>query len=109
MKTKSFEKPTIVSPEKWLAARRELLREEKEFTRLRDKIAARRREQPWVKVEKPYTFESPRGQVSLADLFAGHSQLIVQHFMFGTGWEEGCKSCSFMLDHFNTAALHLHA
>jgi predicted dithiol-disulfide oxidoreductase (DUF899 family) len=109
MKTNSSKKPNIVSPEKWLAARRELLREEKEFTRLRDKINARRREQPWAKIEKPYTFASPRGQVSLADLFGSHSQLIVQHFMFGTGWEEGCKSCSFMLDHFNTAALHLHA
>lgn len=109
MKTNSFEKPNVVSPEKWLAARRELLREEKEFTRLQDKINARRRALPWVKVEKNYTFDSPRGRVSLADLFAGQSQLIVQHFMLGSGWEEGCKSCSFMLDHFNTAATHLPA
>jgi predicted dithiol-disulfide oxidoreductase (DUF899 family) len=109
MKTNSFEKPNVVSPEKWLAARRELLREEKEFTRLQDKINARRRALPWVKVDKTYTFDSPQGRASLADLFDGHSQLIVQHFMLGSGWEEGCKSCSFMMDHFNTAALHLPA
>ena len=111
MKTESssFEKPKIVSAEKWLAARSELLREEKEFTRLQDKMNARRRELPWVKVEKTYTFASTSGRVSLADLFGGHSQLIVQHFMLGAGWEEGCKSCSFMLDHFNTAAIHLPA
>jgi predicted dithiol-disulfide oxidoreductase (DUF899 family) len=109
MKTNPFENPKIVSPEKWLAARRELLREEKEFTRLQDKIGARRRALPWVKVEKNYTFDSPRGRESLADLFAGHSQLMVQHFMLGPGWEEGCKSCSFMMDHFATAAVHLPA
>ena len=109
MKTNSFETPIIVSPEKWLAARRELLREEKEFTRLQDKINARRRALPWVKIEKPYTFDSPHGRVSLADLFASRSQLIVQHFMLGPGWEEGCKSCSFMMDHFNPTVAHLAA
>ncbi len=109
MKNNSFEKPTIVSPEKWLAARRELLREEKEFTRLQDKLNARRRSLPWVKVDTDYIFESTHGCVSLADLFDGRSQLIVQHFMLGPGWEEGCKSCSFMMDDFNTAAVHLPA
>lgn len=109
MKTNSFEEPHVVSPEKWLAARQELLREEKEFTRLQDKLNARRRSLPWVKVEKTYTFDSPEGRVSLADLFDGHSQLIVQHFMLGSGWDEGCKSCSFMLDHLNIAAVHLPA
>jgi predicted dithiol-disulfide oxidoreductase (DUF899 family) len=109
MKTNSFENPTVVSPETWLAARRELLREEKEFTRLRDQLAARRRELPWVKMTKPYVFESSAGKVSLADLFEGRSQLIVQHFMFGPGWEEGCKSCSFMMDHFNPTVPHLKA
>jgi len=109
MKTNSFANPTVVSPEKWLAARRDLLREEKEFTRLQDKINARRRAMPWEKIEKNYTFDSPAGKVSLADLFAGQSQLIVQHFMLGPGWEEGCKSCSFMMDDFNTAAVHLPA
>ena len=109
MKTNSSENPPIVSPEIWLAARRELLREEKEFTRLRDRLAARRRELPRVKITKAYSFESPTGRVSLADLFEGRSQLIVQHFMFGPGWEEGCKSCSFMLDHFNPTVAHLKA
>src|SRR5436190_86627 len=109
MKAHSFEKPTVVSSEKWLAARRELLREEKEFTRLQDKINARRRGLPWVKIDAPYQFDSPHGRVSLADLFAGRGQLIVQHFMLGPGWEEGCKSCSFMMDHFNPAVPHLAA
>jgi predicted dithiol-disulfide oxidoreductase (DUF899 family) len=109
MKTKTFEKPIIVSPEKWLAARRALLREEKEYTRLQDHMNARRRALPWVKIDQRYEFDSPRGRVSLADLFAGRSQLIVQHFMLGPGWEEGCKSCSFMMDHFNSMVLHLAA
>lgn len=109
MKSNSFETPVIVTPEKWLAARRELLREEKEFTKLRDQLNARRRGLPWVKITKDYTFDSPGGRVSLADLFAGRRQLIVQHFMFGPGWEEGCKSCSFMMDHFNPTVAHLAA
>lgn len=109
MKTNPFENPSIVSREQWLTARRELLRDEKEFTRLQDRLNARRRSLPWVKIEKPYTFEAPDGRVSLAELFAGRSQLIVQHFMFGLGWEEGCKSCSFMMDHFAPTVVHLTA
>lgn len=108
MKTKSA-KPIVATPEKWLTARLKLLREEKEFTRLGDRLAARRRQLPWVKITKPYTFDSPRGRVSLADLFAGRSQLLVQHFMFAPGWEQGCKSCSFMMDHFNPTVTHLKA
>ncbi len=109
MKTTINTKPKIATPEKWLAARLELLREEKEFTHLRERITQHRRELPWVKMTKPYTFDSPSGRVSLADLFDGRSQLIVQHFMFGPGWEEGCKSCSFMMDHFNPTVPHLKA
>jgi predicted dithiol-disulfide oxidoreductase (DUF899 family) len=109
MKTHQFETHLVVSPEKWLAARRELLREEKEFTKLRDRLSARRRELPWVKVNKPYVFESPAGPVSLAELFEGRSQLIVYHFMFGAGWEEGCKSCSYVSDHLAPAVVHLRA
>src|SRR5438105_2992888 len=109
MKTTASPQPKTTTPEKWLATRLELLREEKELTRLGDRIAQRRREQPWLKMTKPYTFDSPRGRVSLADLFEGRSQLIVQHFMFGPGWEEGCKSCSFMTDHFNPTVPHLRA
>ncbi len=109
MKSQTLSNPTIASPEEWLAARREFLREEKEFTRLRDKLAARRRELPWVKVDKAYTFESPGGPVSLADLFEGRSQLVVYHFMFGPGWEEGCKSCSYVSDHLAATVVHLKA
>ncbi|MEI6861989.1 MAG: thioredoxin family protein [Verrucomicrobiota bacterium] len=110
MKTKpSRAKPNVASPAKWLAARRTLLREEKQLMRLHDRLNARRRQLPWVKVGKNYTFASPCGRVSLADLFASRSQLIVQHFMLGPGWEEGCKSCSFMTDHFNPAVAHLAA
>ena len=105
----SFENPTVVSPEEWLAARRELLREEKELTRRCDALAAQQRALPWVKIAKDYRFDSPRGRVSLADLFGRHRQLIVQHFMFGSGWEEGCKSCSFMMDHINPTVVHLAA
>lgn len=64
---------------------------------------------PWVKIEKNYRFESPKGRVKLAGLFGGHSQLIVYHFMFGPGWEEGCKSCSYVSDHLNPAVVHLAA
>lgn len=106
-------KSTPVSPtvtrEQWLAARRELLRAEKKFTHLHDDLVARRRALPRVRIDKHYTFDSPRGRVSLADLFTSRSQLIVQHFMFGSGWEEGCKSCSFMMDHFQSTLLHLAA
>jgi predicted dithiol-disulfide oxidoreductase (DUF899 family) len=105
----SITQPKTVSPKEWLTARRELLRQEKEFTKLGDQLARLRRELPRTKVEKNYTFDSPRGRVALADLFGGHSQLIIQHFMFGPGWEEGCKSCSFMMDHFNPTVPHLAA
>lgn len=108
MKTKSLKSPKIVSTEKWLSARKKLLRQEKAFTRLGDRLAARQRSLPWVKM-KPYTFAGPRGKVTLADLFESHSQLIVQHFMLGPGWEQGCKSCSFMMDHFNPTVVHLKA
>ena len=109
MKTTTTTDPKIVPPEQWLAARRELLRQEKEFTRQRDLLTQHRRELPWVKIEKKYSFDSPRGKATLADLFEGRSQLIVQHFMFGPGWEEGCKSCSFMMDHLNPTVPHLKA
>jgi predicted dithiol-disulfide oxidoreductase (DUF899 family) len=109
MKTKSTAKPKVVTPKAWLAARLRLLKEEKKFTRLQDKINERRRALPWVKVDKDYIFTSSRGKASLRDLFGPHSQLIVQHFMFGPGWEQGCKSCSFMMDHFAPTVPHLAA
>ena len=91
----------VVSEDEWIAARKELLAKEKEFTRQRDAISAERRKLPWVKVEKDYVFDSPSGKKTLAELFGGKSQLIVYHFMFGPGWEEGCPSCSFLGDHFD--------
>ena len=109
MKTNPFEKPSVVSEDKWIAARRELLREEKELTRMHDRIAARRRELPWVKVDKAYTFDAPGGPVSLADLFNGRSQLAVYHFMMGPDWDEGCPSCSFIADHLVPTVPHLQA
>jgi predicted dithiol-disulfide oxidoreductase (DUF899 family) len=99
--------PKVVSPAEWLDARKEHLAQEKEFTRLRDKLSRERRELPWEKVEKQYVFEGPNGKETLADLFGKRSQLIVYHFMFGPGWKEGCPSCSYLADHYDGAAIHL--
>src|SRR5215470_16809604 len=90
----------IVSQDEWLAARRQLLAREKEFTRLRDQLTSERRALPWVKVEKPYVFDGPDGKETLAELFGGRSQLIVKHFMLGPGWSEGCVGCSLGMDHY---------
>ena len=84
----------IVSHEDWLAARRRLLVEEKEFTRLRDRLSQQRRDLPWEHVDKDYVFEGSGGRETLAELFDGRHQLAVYHFMLGPGWKEGCKSCS---------------
>src|SRR5438093_11240603 len=97
----------VVSQDEWLAARKQLLIKEKELTRLRDQLSAERRNLPWVKVEKHYVFDGPAGKETLADLFAGRSQLIVYHFMFAPGWEEGCRSCSFVADHIDGSVMHL--
>jgi predicted dithiol-disulfide oxidoreductase (DUF899 family) len=97
----------LATREDWLAAREQLLRKEKEFTRLRDRLSAERRELPWVRVDKDYVFEGPDGKETLAELFDGRSQLIVYHFMFGPGWEQGCPSCSFLSDHIDGANRHL--
>jgi predicted dithiol-disulfide oxidoreductase (DUF899 family) len=97
----------IVSQDEWLAARRQLLAREKEFTQLRDQLTSERRALPWVKVEKPYVFDGPDGKETLAKLFGGHSQLIIKHFMFGPGWSEGCVGCSFELDHIDGILVHL--
>jgi predicted dithiol-disulfide oxidoreductase (DUF899 family) len=97
----------VVSPDEWLAARKQLLIKEKELTRLRDQINADRHALPWVKVEKPYVFDGPNGSQTLADLFDGRSQLIIKHFMLGPDWEDGCVGCSFELDHVEGALVHL--
>ena len=96
-----------VSHAEWLAARKQFLAKEKEFTHLRDALSKQRRELPWEKVEKNYVFEEPRGKVTLGDLFGGRSQLLVYHFMFGPGWKEGCPSCSFIADQFDSITLHM--
>ncbi len=98
----------VVSHEDWVEARKALLSKEKEFTRLRDKLSKERRELPWEKVDKEYVFNGPGGKETLSDLFDGRSQLIVYHFMYGPGWGEGCKSCSFIADHFNPGIVHLN-
>lgn len=97
----------VVSRAPWLAERKALLAREKELTRLSDEIARARRALPWVRVEKDYVFETLDGLRSLADLFEGRQQLLVQHFMFAPGWEQGCKSCSYMADHSDGANPHL--
>ncbi len=107
MSKSTIERPKVVSEAEWLAARKELLRKEKELTRLRDDLSRQRRELPWVRVEKEYTFDGPGGKEKLADLFAGRSQLVVYHFMFGPEWQEGCPSCSFNMDHTDGALVHL--
>jgi len=95
MSASTIEIPKIVSENEWLTARRELLRKEKDFTRLRDELTAQRRELPWVKVGKRYEFEGSLGRQTLPDLFDGQSQLVIYHFMFDPDWDAGCKSCSF--------------
>jgi len=97
----------VVTEKEFLAARKELLQKEKEFTRQRDELSRLRRELPWVKVTQNYIFDGPNGKETLADLFGGKSQLIVYHFMFGPGWEEGCPSCSLLGDHMNGILTHL--
>ena len=100
--------PRIVSHEEWLEARTELLKKEKEFSRLRDQIAQQIRDLPWEQVDKQYVFDCPDGKESLADLFAGRSQLLVYHFMFGPNNAEGCPSCSLMADHYDPIVIHLN-
>jgi predicted dithiol-disulfide oxidoreductase (DUF899 family) len=99
--------PKVVSHEDWLAARRQLLAEEKEFTRLRDRLSQRRRDLPWEPVDKDYVFEGPRGRETFSQLFDGKHQLAIYHFMLGPGWKEGCKSCSYWADNFNGIDIHL--
>jgi predicted dithiol-disulfide oxidoreductase (DUF899 family) len=104
-----MEQHKTVSREEWIEARRAHLAREKEFTRARDRLSEERRALPWVKVDKAYTFDGPDGEKSLADLFKGRRQLVVQHLMFPPEWEEACKSCSFWADGFDRIVPHLAA
>jgi predicted dithiol-disulfide oxidoreductase (DUF899 family) len=97
----------VVSRDRWVAERRALLAHEKQLTRLTDQIASERRALPWVRIDKNYVFDTTEGPRTLAELFEGRRQLLVQHFMFGPGWEQGCPSCSFMADHTDGMTVHL--
>lgn len=107
----------VVSHDEWLAARKKHLADEKEFTRARDRLSETRRQLPWERVEKGYSFEGPKGKLSLADLFAGRSQLVIYHAMFDpenatekTSWttDAACTACSFWIDNFDGIAVHLN-
>ena len=100
---------TITDREQWLDQRLALLEREKELGRLSDELAEARRALPWVRMEKRYVFDTPEGPRTLADLFDDRPQLLVQHFMLGPGWEQGCKSCSYMADHTDGMLAHLAA
>lgn len=97
----------VVSSEHWLSARKTLLAREKELMRLHDQVARERRALPWERVDKDYVFDTAEGRRTLSELFAGRRQLLVQHFMLGPGWEQGCPSCSFMADHSDGMNVHL--
>jgi predicted dithiol-disulfide oxidoreductase (DUF899 family) len=106
---RELHRPAVVSHDQWLAARKALLKHERELTHFRDRIAAERRALPWERLEKAYVFDAPEGRRTLAYLFEGRRQLVVQHFMLGPGWEQGCPSCSYMADHIDGMTLHLAA
>jgi predicted dithiol-disulfide oxidoreductase (DUF899 family) len=97
----------VVSRDEWVAERKMLLAREKELTRLRDQVARERRALPWVRIDKHYTFDTREGRRTLPELFDGRRQLLVQHFMFAPGWEQGCPSCSYMADHIDGMNVHL--
>ena len=101
--------PTIVTREEWLAARDQLLAGEKEHTHMADELARRRREMPWLRLEKEYTLQTADGPRGLAELFDGRSQLVVYHFMFGPDYDHGCPVCSSIADSFNGVLEHLRA
>ena len=97
----------VVSRDEWIVERKKLLAGEKELTRLRDQLAGERRALPWVRLDKSYVFDTPAGGRTLAELFDGRRQLLVQHFMLAPGWAQGCPSCSFMADHVDGMDIHL--
>ena len=94
--------------EEWLAARIELLEQEKELTRRSDELARERQELPWVRVDEEYVFQTDDGPKTLAELFDGRSQLIVYHLMYGPDDEAACRGCSFYSDHLDGSVAHLN-
>jgi predicted dithiol-disulfide oxidoreductase (DUF899 family) len=103
-----MEFPPVVSATEWQAAHEALLAEEKEATRARDTLAAKRRRLPRVLIDKDYALEGPDGKAGLLDLFEGRSQLLLYHFMFGPNQDAGCDGCSMFVDQIGHPA-HLHA
>lgn len=103
-----IENHKIVSESEWIDYRKALLKDEKEFTILRDRLSQQRQDLPWVVINKEYIFEGPDGKQTLSELFDGRGQLVVYHFMFDPGWEAGCPSCSFWADNFNGIIVHLN-
>lgn len=99
----------VVRREEWLIARKALLKREKQLTKEKDDVTRARQALPWVKVDKDYQFKTATGPKGLTDLFAGRSQLITYHFMFGPNWKSPCKSCSFWADTYNGLSPHLAA
>ena len=97
----------VVAPQEWLIARKQLLAKEKEIIRLRDELTVERQAMPWVKLDVQYVFDGPKGKITLADLFANRSQLVIAHFMFAPGWAEGCVGCSFGADVVDGMLPHL--
>src|SRR5438093_8935439 len=97
----------VVSQKDWLAARKKLLAKEKKFSNLRDELNLQRRKLPWAKIDKEYVFDGPTGKVTLADLFDGKSQLIIYHFMFGSGGKEDCDHSPLLADTFDNAENHI--
>jgi predicted dithiol-disulfide oxidoreductase (DUF899 family) len=106
MTTSNLSPPNVVSKEEWLAARKAFFLKEKAITHELDALRVERRRLPWVKVDKPYTFEGPKGKCTLADLFQDRSQLAVYHFMLTPGSDHVCKGCSFVADHIDAARQH---
>src|SRR5687768_16670536 len=98
MTTANLILPNIATREEWLAARKALLAREKELTRQRDAVNAERRRLPMVRIDEDYVFHTPSGPARLIDLFQGRRQLVVYHFMFDPEWEQGCPSCSWLVD-----------
>ncbi len=97
----------VVSQQEWLQARKSLLEQERALTHQRDQLSRKRRALPWLKVEADYVFDGPGGSITLSELFAGRTQLIVYHFMFGPDWAEACPSCSMVADNIDAALVHL--
>ncbi len=104
-----FENATVVDRQEWVAARLDHLRDEKAFTRQRDELSRKRRDLLWLEITEEYVFQGPDGPATLVDLFEGRGQLLVNHFMMGPDWEEGCPSCSFWADNYSGIEPHLAA